>query len=140
MNGSRWAGGLLVAALIVASLGALIINQRTRASGLLIDAIHVNGDIAPDGDGVDDSALIRFRVDEADRVDVTLLDPAGEAVRKLTEATEVGDGQVVRLTWDGINDQGALVGRGTYTLRIRLHARGRTITPGETIAVEEDED
>lgn len=126
--------------LVLASLAALILNQRSRAGGLLIDAIHVNSDIAPDGDGLDDAALIRFRVDQADRVAVTVLDENGEAVRRLVEAEEVSDGEVLRVAWDGTDDEGAIVERGAYTLHIRLQDRGRTITPGEEIAVEEDED
>jgi flagellar hook assembly protein FlgD len=137
-NSSRLASKILVAALVLASVTALIVNQRGRAEGLVIEAVHIENDFAPAG-GVDALAEISFRVKDADHVDVDIVD-SGEAVERLTENKKVGAGEVVELSWDGNDENGALASPGTYVVRIRLRDRARTITPAQQISLEEEAD
>lgn len=137
---NRLASGLLVAVLVAASIGALIGNQRTRADGLVLESIHLSGDIAPDGDGIDDVAAISFRIRDADIVDVDILGPDGEFIRTLVEDCETGDDEVIEEPWDGTDENGTVVPPGIYKLRIQLQNLDRTVTPEKGISVEEDED
>jgi flagellar hook assembly protein FlgD len=139
-SSSSRASKLLVAALIVASLGMLIVNQRVRSDSLLIDRVDVSGDFAPDGDGVDDVAAISFRVKDDDKVDVDIVDSDGDEVRNLADAQPVETDDEIELSWNGFDDGGKQAEPGVYSLRINLRDRDREITPGEQISLEEEED
>ncbi len=131
----RWAAPLLVAVLVVACVAGLLINQRIRRDGLVVDRIRVDECFTPNGDGHDDTAGISFRIKGPDRVDLDLLDADGEVARHLLANHPMRDQRVEHFVWDGLGDDGAPApGGGAYTLKIHEIDRGRTITPpGEGI-------
>ena len=55
-------------------VAGLLINQRTRRDGLVIDRIRADPCFTPNGDGHDDTAGISFRIQGPDRVN---LGPSG---------------------------------------------------------------
>lgn len=138
-NSSRLASKVLVAALVLASVTALIVNQRLRADGLVIEAVHIESDFSPSS-GVDALAEVDFRVKDADHVDVDIVDKDGQLVQRLTENKAVGDDGVVEVSWNGADEDGKTAPEGLYTLRIRLRERERTITPAAEISLEEEAD
>ena len=130
----RIAAPLLVAAVVVACVAGLLINQRIRRDGLVVDRIRVDPSFTPNGDGHDDTAGISFRIMGPDRVDVDLLDEDGGVARHLLIAQPMADHKVGRFVWDGLTDSGAPAPGGVYKLRIIELDRDRTITPpGEGI-------
>ena len=127
---SRIAAPLLVAALVVACVAGLLIDQRIRRDGLVVDRIRVKPTlITPNGDGEHDAAAISFRIKGPDRVNLELLDSSGHVVRHLAVAQRLADRKVAHFAWDGLTDSGAPAPAGTYTLRIHEIKRDRTITP-----------
>jgi hypothetical protein len=137
-SSSRWAGPLLVAAIVVACVAGLLIDQRFRRDGLVVDRIRVKPTlITPNGDGEHDEAAISLRIKGPDRVNLDLLDSSGRAVRHLAVAQRLGDRKVAHWAWNGLTDGGAPAPAGTYTLRIHEIKRDRTITPpNEDIVLE----
>jgi hypothetical protein len=131
----RIAEPLLVAAVVVACVAGLLINQRTRRDGLVVDRIRADVCFSPNGDGHDDTAGITFRIKGPDRVDLDLLNASGDVVRRLLVAHPMRDEKIQHFVWDGQADGGAPAQNGTYTLRIHEIERDRTITPPDTMIV-----
>jgi hypothetical protein len=115
----------------VACVAGLLIDQRIRRDGLVVDRIRVDESFTPNGDGHDDTAGISFRIKGPDRIDLDLIDASGHVVRHLAVRRLLADHKVTRFVWDGRTDAGAMAPAGVYTLRIRELGRDRTITPGE---------
>jgi hypothetical protein len=87
--------------------------------------------VTPNGDGINDEALIGFtvlRVSDDSPVEMLLYDVAGRPVRRLVEQRSRGSGRY-EMGWDGRNDGGDLVPPGVYVARIRL----RTDTDGTNL-------
>jgi hypothetical protein len=126
----------LVAAVVVACVAGLLINQRIRRDGLVVDRIRADVCFTPNGDGHDDTAGISFRIKGPDLVNLEILDSSGDVVRHLLVAQPMADHKVAHYVWDGLADGGAPARPGSYTLRIHEIERDRTITPpNETIVL-----
>lgn len=69
-----------------------------------------------DGDALRATSEATFTLRSYATVGVEILDASGAAVRTLVPPTPTGPGPMV-VTWDGRNDLGALVARGTYRFR-----------------------
>ncbi len=123
-----------MAALIVACVAALVVTQRTRRSGLVVDRIELTSVFSPNGDGALDQAEIGFRVkrDELLKLDVTR---DGRRIRRLADDEPVDDGEQLSYSWDGLADSGQLAPVGRYRIRIRLERDGRLIRPGEKMVL-----
>jgi hypothetical protein len=134
-NVNRIAAPLLVAAVVVACLAGLLVNQRIRRDGLVVDRIRADACFSPNGDGHDDTAGISFRIKGPDRVDLDLLDSSGDVVRHVLVSHPMRDEKVEHFVWDGQAEGGSPAPDGTYTLRIYEIDRDRTITPPDTMIV-----
>ncbi len=132
---TRLAGPLIVAALVLASLGALILNQRARQEGLVLDRIHVSSSFSPNGDGHGDLAAIGFRIKGRDRVNLDVINASGVRLRRLAQDHKMRNRKPARFVWDGRTDAGSPAPPGVYTLRIEILGRGRTVTPSEEIVL-----
>mgnify|MGYP001245834113 CR=1 FL=1 len=64
------------------------------------------------------SAIVRFELSQADRVEVDVYDVSGRQVRKLADRMFQAGPQ--SLTWDGVNDQGQMVARGVYFTQVKF--------------------
>jgi hypothetical protein len=125
----RIAAPLLVAAVVVACVAGLLVNQRIRRDGLVVDRIRVDPCFTPNDDGHDDTAGITFRIKGPDRVNVDLLDTSHDVTRHLLVGHPMRDHEVEHFVWDGLADGDEPAPEGVYTLRIKEIDRGRTITP-----------
>ena len=87
------------------------------SGGQLIRLIDVSPILSPNGDGINDEAVIDFvlaKIEEA-QPRVTIYDLAGRQVRAVVSTL---DG----FRWDGFNDERELVAPGAYVCRILLDA------------------
>jgi hypothetical protein len=64
------------------------------------------------------SAIVRFGLAQADRVEVDVYDVSGRQVRKLADRMFPAGEHT--LTWDGVNDQGQMVSRGVYFTQVKF--------------------
>ncbi|MGZ5309114.1 MAG: hypothetical protein ACXWDQ_01545 [Solirubrobacterales bacterium] len=131
----RLAGPLIVAALILATTGALVHNQRLRRDGLVIDRIHVTSSFSPNGDKNGDIAEVHFRIKGPDQVQVDVLDSEGRQVRRLAKGRRMEDRRARRFLWNGRSDAEQPAAPGTYSLRIKILGRDRTVTPDQRIVL-----
>jgi flagellar hook assembly protein FlgD len=119
----------------VASIGALVHNQRLRRDGLVLDRIHATSFFTPNGDQNGDIAQVTFRIKGPDRVRVDVIDSSGRLVRRLAVARRMPDGRPRRFLWNGNDDVARPAPAGTYTLRIVILGRDRTVTPAQHIVL-----
>jgi len=127
---SRAAFGVLV----VATMAAFVVAQHLkRTPPILLHAAARPGHISPDGDGIQDSTRIGFRVKRPDEATVTVVDAGGDPVRSLGRHA-ARTGVAVRLVWDGATDAGGRAPDGYYRVRVDLRRAGRSITiPGGVV-------
>ncbi len=131
----RVAGPLIVAALVLASLAALVITQRSRRSGLVLDSVSVSPSFSPDGDGVDDQAEFEFRIKGPDDIDLLIVNSEGKRIREVADGQTLEDQEITTFEWDGLTDRRVLAPPGPYRIRVKVLGRDRTITPGEKIVL-----
>ncbi len=103
--------------------------DRTPALSALVVA---PGAISPNGDGVKDTARAGFRLEQASRVDVEVVDGAGTVVAAPVAGTTLPAGSNSVL-WDGKDAGGAPATEGTYRVVVRVlqagGARGQASVP-----------
>jgi hypothetical protein len=131
----RLAGPLIVAALLLATTGAMVHNQRLRRAGLVIDRIHVTSFFTPNGDQNGDIAEVHFRIKGPDQVQVDVLDSEGRLVRRLAKGRRMEDRKAKRFLWNGNTDAEQPAPPGTYSLKIVILGRDRTVTPDQRIVL-----
>ncbi len=91
----------------------------------------------PNGDGINDQALIEFAVltINVDRqVGIDIYDLSGRRVRSLRETRSLANG-LYRFSWDGFDGDGALVPPGIYIIRYEVDSDAGGATPTGTIGV-----
>ena len=81
------------------------------------------------------TATIRFRLREADRLTVAIVDGGGRIVRTLATSRGERRGDV-EYAWDGRDDRGRIVGEGSYRPRVHLDEQRRTIVLPNPIEVD----
>jgi flagellar hook assembly protein FlgD len=135
LGSRRLAGPLFVAALVLASLGALVLNQELRRQGLVLDRIHITSAFSVGGIGTGSQAKIRFRIKGPDRITLDIVDASGRRVRRLAQDRQLPNRRKARFLWNGLDDAGRPAPPGEYRLQIRILGRHRTITPDEQIVL-----
>lgn len=114
MSRRRVVVGAVVAVGAVGALSAL--SNRDRDSG---DRPAI-GWVATDRESfspVEEPLVVRFRVSIPGEIALSFVDPFGHSVRTLSADVEAGDG---RLSWDGRDDEGALVPPEAYAYTLTL--------------------
>lgn len=108
---------------LLALSGQLDMTQSMQAASLIGKGVLVTGNKISLGssttDGVTSKVATPFGVDlisSADKVNVTVLDGSGRAVRQL----ELGPTQsgVLSMSWDGLDDSGNAMPDGAYTVQV----------------------
>ena len=82
-----------------------------------------------------DEAAIAFRLREADRVDLAIVDGDGDVVRTLFRSRSEPVGRL-EASWDGRDDAGNVVPEGAYRPRVHLARQRRTIVLPNPIEVD----
>ncbi len=123
-------------ALVIATFGAFFAAQRLKNAPPVLSRLSVFPFFSPNRDGRFDRARVSFRVKETDRVTVAVLDDEGDEVRELMGTRRLVAGQLVRLKWDGRNDDGALCRDGRYRYRITLQHEGRSVIPATSVRLD----
>ncbi|MBT7862006.1 MAG: hypothetical protein HN712_16950, partial [Gemmatimonadetes bacterium] len=112
---------------VIGSNTTTLVGQEKRR--ILFKDVTVPRPVAtPNGDGINDEAVIAFsvlRVSDDTAVELQLYDVTGRSIRTIVEQRSRGAGRY-ELGWDGRNDSGDLVPPGVYVARIRM----RTDTDG----------
>ena len=106
-----------------------LVGQETRR--ILFTDVTVQPVVTPNGDGINDEALVDFtvlRVTDGSPVEMQLYDVTGRPVRRILEQRSRGAG-LYEMGWDGRDDGGDLVPPGVYVARIRI----RTDTDGTSL-------
>ena len=106
----------------VASNSLVVVGVQHRRQ--LMTAIDIPAVFTPNGDGVNDEALLRFAVllvGASRPVEVSVHDLSGRRVRMLRQQEEVGAGEY-ELEWDGEDEAGQRVPPGMYVLRFHVEA------------------
>lgn len=84
----------------------------------------------PNGDGVDDSVTVQFRLTGDAPVQVQVLNEAGQVVRTLHTLAPL-PAATHQFVWDGKDDTDQIAPAGTYTVRVHIPAEG---TQSEQVA------
>ena len=108
-----------------------------QSKALLID-IEVHPPVfTPNGDGINDSADLVFKVvrlSDDSPVELSIYDLSGRRIRHLVERRSLSTGQY-SMSWDGRDDTGAKVAPGIYCGRLRINAElaGAGVTDREVL-------
>ena len=132
---SRLAPAVLVAALLVATSAAFVVTEKLKLTRNPIMGPTVDKIFSPVCDCATSSAEITFRLRQADRVSVAIVDGSGNVVRELARDRPQGRAPV-SYVWDGRDGAGAVVGEGTYRPRVHLDQQRRTIVMPNPIRVD----
>ena len=134
---ARFAPAALVAALLAATALAFVYTESLKLTPSPILGTSVLPKvISPVCDCPTDSAVIAFRLREADVVDVEMIDGGGNVVRHLVRRKKLPRGPV-SFVWNGRSD--ARVSRlpeGSYRPRVKLRRQHRTIVLPNPIRVD----
>ena len=112
---------LLVFGLLVGTAAAFAVTEKLKLVPSPIIAPKVTEAFSPTCDCATDVARVRFRLRDADRLTVTIVDADGNAVRTIAEGEEHAAGPV-QFTWDG---RGAT--EGEFRAKVHLAQARRTI-------------
>jgi len=94
-----------------------------------------NNPFSPNGDGVKDFVLFKYKLPEAGKVTIKIYDMTGDLVRVLAEDKEQAAGYYHEAKWTGENDFGRYVGTGIYIFKFDFTANGTTETVIKPIGV-----
>jgi FlgD Ig-like domain len=117
---------LLTVGLLVGCAAAFTYTEALKLERTPVGGARVDRWLSPACDCPGDTASIRFRLREQERIEVTVLDEEGEVVRMLASDLS-SPGGTVELAWDGRNEAGQVVADGAYRVRVRLLDERRSI-------------
>lgn len=122
------------AVLLAITGGAFFVTQRLKQTPRLVRTLTITRDFSPLI--AYRQAAIRFRLEHADDVTVTLIDSGGSQVRRLVKGRHIPADQRVLLRWNGRDDRGRIVPDAEYRVRVSLRKRGRAVILLDTIRVD----
>lgn len=132
---ARLAPTLLVLALLAATAVAFGVTERLKLEEPPIAGPEVTKVFSPVCDCDGEEATITFRLRERDTISVSIVDEAGEVVRRLVVRERRAPG-AFRTVWDGRDEAGDVVGQGVYRPRLRLESDRRVIVLQNPIRVD----
>ena len=133
---ARFAPAALVAALLAATALAFVYTESLKLTPSPILGTRVLPKvISPVCDCPTDSAVIAFRLREADVVGVEMIDEGGNVVRHLVRRERVPRGPV-SFVWDGRSDVRIALPEGSYRPRVKLRRQHRTIVLPNPIRID----
>jgi hypothetical protein len=121
----RWMT-LLALGLLAFTVAAFTYTEVLKLERKPLSRARVDQWVSPECACPQAAAGIAFRLREEQRLDVTVEEKDGDAVRTLAADRRFPAG-AVRLSWDGRDDAGQVVADGPYRIRVRLLTERRTI-------------
>jgi FlgD Ig-like domain len=119
---------LTVAALLVASAGAMVLTQHLRDEGPVASSIHWKTRPGP-------RYRVCFRLTKDDRVQVAVVDTNERQVKLLSNGELRGGDTPHCFDWDGRGDSGDPVPPGRYHLELSLDEADRVAVSGERLRI-----
>jgi hypothetical protein len=116
----------LAVALLVGSVAAFTYTQKLKLERSPIEKARFDRWLSPECDCPGQTASLRFRLRERERIDATIVDGDGDFVTTLLSRSEQGPGRV-EMEWDGRDEAGRVVPDGEYRVRVRMRDERRTI-------------
>jgi hypothetical protein len=117
---------LLAVALLVGSVAAFSYTEKLKLTRSPVGVPRFERWLLPGCDCPQESVDLSFLLRKPQRVDVDIVDADGEAVRVLASGEQLPQGRV-EYTWDGRDEEGAVLPDGPYRVRVRLLDDRRTI-------------
>lgn len=116
------------ALLVCATFAAFFVAQELKSTPPLVQDVKVTPFFSPNRDGRFDRARASFVLKRTDDVTVTVIDRAGDDVRRLRSNRRLQVGRRMRLVWDGRSAGDRAVPDGIYRFRVSLRRQGRSVT------------
>jgi hypothetical protein len=133
---ARIASTVLVVALLAATAAAFALTQGLKNQPAGIFGTDVPRDVfSPVCDCESALATVTFKLREADRLDVSIVDGSDRVVRTVERGREYAQGPV-EIEWDGRDDAGNVLPEGEYKPRIRLRDDRTTYTLPNPIRID----
>jgi hypothetical protein len=127
---------VLVVALLAGTAAAFAVTERLKLVRSPILATSVQHKLfSPVCDCPSEAATVTFRLREADRLTMAIVDSGGDVVRTFVEDRPAPAGEV-GTRWNGRDDAGRVVREGVYRLRVHLDEQRRTIVLPNPITVD----
>ena len=131
---ARIASTALVVALLAATAAAFVLTQGLKSQPSPIRGTQVDDVFSPVCACETETAGIAFRLREADRVGVEIVD-GDHVVRTIEDGRSYPPGRV-SVEWDGRDDAGEVLPEGEYQPRVRLAEAHQTITLPNPIRID----
>jgi FlgD Ig-like domain len=131
---ARVASAVLVLALLGGTATAFAVTESLKLERSPVAAPRIDKVFSPVCDCKSETARIRFRLREADRLTVAIVS-GGDVVRTLVRSQPERAGGV-EYEWDGRDDGGRVVPEGSYRPRVHLAEQRRTIVFPNPIEVD----
>ena len=119
---------LTVAALLIATAGAMVLTQHLRDEGPVAGSIHWKTRPGP-------RYRVCFRLTRNDQVRVAVVDPEDRQVKLLADAPLAGGDTPHCFDWNGRSDSGKPVPPGRYHLQLSLERADRVAVSGERLRI-----
>ena len=127
---------MLVVALLAATAAAFALTQGLKNQPAGIFGTDIPRDVFSPVCGCDtDRVSIAFKLREADRLDVSIVDGSDHVVRTIERGREYARGPV-EVEWDGRDDAGSVLPEGEYRPRVRLRDDRTTYTLPNPIRID----
>jgi hypothetical protein len=117
------------AVLVAATVGAFFLAAKLKAEPGVVHDLSRDRYFSPNHDGRDDVEHLSFRLTRSDRLTVDVVDQEEGRVRRLVTGLDARRGRLVRLTWDGRQQDGTRAPDGVYRIRVILQQEGRSVVP-----------
>jgi hypothetical protein len=115
------------ALLVCATFAAFFVAQELKSTPPLVQHVGVLPFFSPNHDGRFDRARATFDLKRSDDVSVTVIDRAGDDIRRLVDARRLAARQRIRVAWDGTDAAGRTVADGIYRFRVNLRRQNRAV-------------
>lgn len=131
-----WSRAVIFALLVVATFAAFVITQRLKRTPPVVQGVTRTKFFSPNGDDTRDIARFSFKLKRADEVTVAIVGEDGGAIRTITDNRPLGSYERVRLSWDGLDNDGRAAPDGPYRIKLGLRREGRSVVVPATMRLD----